>query len=147
MLQETDARFESGSRVGVEIHRGLRSGRDVVDKLAIAAAQIEHRMIRVDPSAEKTPGEDLPNPVAISCGANKAPVVNFGELLLVVGHGENFQSWLAAAVRSSSEFKTGDSQPCDRCPGESGGSRPETTVPRQFFPFARARGSGTHSSF
>ena len=145
-MQETDVRPEPGSGVGVEIHRGLRRGRDVVDELAIAAAQIEHCMIRADPSAEKTPGEDLPNPVAISCGANKAPVVNFGELLLVVGHGENLQSWLAAAVRSSSEFKTGDSRPCDRCPGESGGSRPATTVPRQFFPFARAHGGPTDSS-
>lgn len=116
-MQETDARLEPGSRVGVEIYRGLRSRRNVVDELAITAAQIEHRVLRADPTAEKTPGEDLPNPVAVSGGADKAPVVDFGELLLVVGHAENSQSWPAAAVRSSSDFKAGNFRRRDRRAG------------------------------
>jgi len=68
-------------RGGIQIHPILPGANDVIDELAISAAEVQNLVIRADPTREEIRGEDAPDTISIVQITPEPAMVDFLQIL------------------------------------------------------------------
>ena len=85
LVQKVDPRRKIVLRVGIQIHGVLPGALDVINKLPIAATQIQESGLRRDVTGEKLAGQHLPDRIPISYMGVKAAAIDFRQVIRAFG--------------------------------------------------------------